>query len=76
MDSLYLLIPLSLVLILAIGGLLAWSVMGGQFDDLDAQARRILDDDKADASLAARGKVSELTSTARNDDGGSTRGGD
>lgn len=45
MDSLYLLIPLSLVLILAIGGLLAWSVLTGQFDDLDAEGRRILDDD-------------------------------
>ena len=46
MDSLYLLIPLSLVLVLAIGGLLAWSVLSGQFDDLDTEGRRILDDEK------------------------------
>jgi cbb3-type cytochrome oxidase maturation protein len=45
MDSLYLLIPLSLVLVLAIGGLLAWSVLSGQFDDLDNEGRRILDED-------------------------------
>lgn len=45
MDSLYLLIPLSLVLVLAIGGLLAWSVLSGQFDDLDSEGRRILDED-------------------------------
>jgi cbb3-type cytochrome oxidase maturation protein len=44
MDSLYLLIPLSLLLVLGIGGLLAWSVLSGQFDDLDGEGRRILDD--------------------------------
>jgi len=44
-DSLYLLIPLSVVLVLAIGALLAWAVLGGQFDDLDAEGRRVLDDD-------------------------------
>jgi cbb3-type cytochrome oxidase maturation protein len=46
MDSLYLLIPLSLVLVLAIGGLLAWSVLSGQFEDLDSEGRRILDEDE------------------------------
>jgi cbb3-type cytochrome oxidase maturation protein len=46
MDSLYLLIPLSIVLILAIGGLLAWSVLSGQFEDLESEGRRILDDDE------------------------------
>jgi cbb3-type cytochrome oxidase maturation protein len=46
MDSLYLLIPLSIVLVLAIGAVLVWSVMSGQFDDLDAEGRRILDEDK------------------------------
>jgi cbb3-type cytochrome oxidase maturation protein len=43
-DSLYLLIPLSLLLVLGIGALLAWSVLSGQFDDLDREGRRILDD--------------------------------
>ncbi len=44
MDALYILIPLSLVLVLAIGAVLAWSVLSGQFDDLDAEGRRILDE--------------------------------
>lgn len=45
MDSLYLLIPLSVVLILAIGGLLVWAAMSGQFEGLDQEGRRILDDE-------------------------------
>jgi cbb3-type cytochrome oxidase maturation protein len=45
MESLYLLIPLSLVLILAIGGLLVWAAMSGQFEDLEEQGRRILEED-------------------------------
>lgn len=44
MDALYLLIPLSLLLVLGIGAVLAWSVLSGQFDDLDAEGRRILDE--------------------------------
>lgn len=46
MDALYLLIPLSLLLVFAIGAVLAWSVMSGQFEDLDDEARRILDDSR------------------------------
>jgi len=45
MDSLYLLIPLSVALILAIGALLVWAAMSGQFDRLDEEGRRILDED-------------------------------
>lgn len=45
MESLYLLIPLSVVLILAIGGLLVWAAMSGQFEGLDREGRRILDDE-------------------------------
>jgi len=44
MDALYLLIPLSVLLILGIGCVLAWSVLSGQFDDLDAEGRRILEE--------------------------------
>lgn len=46
MDSLYLLIPLSVLLVLAIGGLLVWSVMAGQFDDLDEAGRRVMRDER------------------------------
>ncbi len=45
MESLYLLSPLSVLLVLGIGGLLAWSVMSGQFDELEREGERILDDD-------------------------------
>ncbi|MCA3214437.1 MAG: cbb3-type cytochrome oxidase assembly protein CcoS, partial [Burkholderiales bacterium] len=42
MESLYLLIPLSVLLVLGIGTLLAWSVMSGQFDDIEDEGQRIL----------------------------------
>lgn len=45
MEVLYLLIPLSLVLVAAIAGALWWAVRSGQFDDLEAPAWRILFDD-------------------------------
>ena len=45
MEILYLLIPLSVVLAFLIGGIFWWSVRGGQFDDLEGPAHRILDDD-------------------------------
>ena len=45
MDILYLLIPLSVVLVLAIVAALAWAVWRGQFEDLDQQGESILEDD-------------------------------
>ena len=45
MDILYLLVPLSVVLVLVIGALFWWSLSNGQFDDLDSPAQRILEDD-------------------------------
>lgn len=42
MDSLYLLIPLSVLLILAIAAILVWAVTTGQFDRLDDVGARIL----------------------------------
>jgi cbb3-type cytochrome oxidase maturation protein len=47
MDSLYLLIPLSVVIVLLIAGLLVWAVMSGQFEDLDEVGRRTLEEDVA-----------------------------
>jgi cbb3-type cytochrome oxidase maturation protein len=44
MDILYLLIPFSAVLELALIGLFAWALHRGQFDDLDAEGARILED--------------------------------
>ena len=47
MESLYLLIPLSVLLVFLIGLLFWWSVRSGQFDDLDGPGYRVLmDNDK------------------------------
>ena len=40
-----LLIPLSVVLVFAIGAVFLWSVRSGQFDDLDGPAHRVVADD-------------------------------
>ena len=45
MESLYLLIPLSVVLVFLIGFIFWWSVKSGQFDDLEGPGYRILMDD-------------------------------
>jgi len=45
LDSLYLLIPLSVVLVLAILAVFAWALHGGQFEDLESEAERILTDE-------------------------------
>ena len=42
MDILYLLIPLSVVLVLLIIGVFAWAVNAGQFEDLEREGERIL----------------------------------
>ena len=47
MDILYLLVPLSVVLVLLIGAVLWMAIDGGQFDDLDGPALRIVADDDA-----------------------------
>jgi cbb3-type cytochrome oxidase maturation protein len=63
MESLYLLIPLSLVLVLGIGAVLVWSVLGGQFEDLEAEGNRILADDTA-AAPAMAAAVSDTAETS------------
>jgi cbb3-type cytochrome oxidase maturation protein len=44
MDILYLLIPLSAVLVLLILGLFGWALHHGQFDDVEREGLRILDE--------------------------------
>ncbi len=44
MDILFLLIPLSVVLVFCILGGLWWAIERGQFDDLEAEGERILKD--------------------------------
>lgn len=44
MDILYLLIPMSVLLVFAIGALFWWAINHRQFDDLDEVSERILND--------------------------------
>lgn len=46
MEILYLLIPLSIVLLGLIVWLFMWAISSGQFDDLEGPAHRILLDDE------------------------------
>lgn len=46
MEVLYLLIPISLLLLVGIVWVLLWAVRSGQFDDLEGPAHRILLDEE------------------------------
>lgn len=48
MDILYLLVPLSVVLVFVIGVVFWWALNHRQFDDLDEVGARILCDDDVD----------------------------
>lgn len=45
MESIYILIPLSIILAFLIGYFFWWSGKNGQFDDLEGPAHRIIMDD-------------------------------
>lgn len=48
MESLYLLIPISVLLVFAIGVAFWFSLRGGQFEDMEGPAYRVvMDDDRA-----------------------------
>lgn len=46
MDILYLLVPMSVLLALLILVLFAWALKSGQFEEIEPEGRRILDDDQ------------------------------
>lgn len=56
MESLYLLIPISVVLVFVIGVLFWWSLRSGQFDDLEGPAYRLLMDDRDDGPAVREGE--------------------
>jgi cbb3-type cytochrome oxidase maturation protein len=67
MDILFLLVPLSVLLALAVMAVLAWAVWSGQFDDLESEGQRIfrdeknqLESDEADAGRVARVSPEDL----------------
>ena len=45
MESIYLLVPISILLVFCIAAVFWWSVRSGQFDDLEGPGFRILMDD-------------------------------
>lgn len=61
MDILYLLIPLSAVLVLGIVAVFGWAVHAGQFDDIEREGERLLQDDRGsvDESQAASNSAQE-----------------
>lgn len=56
MESLYLLIPVSVVLVFVIGLIFWWSLKSGQMEDLEGPAYRILMDDDCPEEVGKKGK--------------------
>ena len=54
MDSLYLLLPMSVLLVLALIGLFAWAINAGQFDDLEREGWRIVEGQGVDIAPRSR----------------------
>jgi cbb3-type cytochrome oxidase maturation protein len=46
MDVLYLLVPLSVILVFAVGAVFWWALNNRQFDELDEAGERIIKDDE------------------------------
>jgi cbb3-type cytochrome oxidase maturation protein len=46
MEILFVLVPVSVLLVLALIAVFAWALGAGQFDDLEREGGRILEDDK------------------------------
>lgn len=63
MESVYLLIPVSVLLVFAIAIAFWWSVRSGQFDDLEGPGFRILMDDmppKPDVEATEKDKAGKV----------------
>lgn len=57
MEILYLLIPLSFIILVAAISFFFWAVKAGQFDDLDGPAYRVLDEPEDRASVRTTSKM-------------------
>ena len=69
MDILYVLVPLSVVLVFAIVGVLAWSVWNGQFEGIEREGERILHDDDVTGARRAGMDAEGPDARARGADG-------
>jgi len=67
MESLYLLIPLAIIIAFVIAGFFFWSVKSGQFDDLKGPAHSILmDDDSPPESEHVASKINAAKDVSTN----------
>jgi cbb3-type cytochrome oxidase maturation protein len=48
MEIMYILLPVSILLVLGILGVLGWAVFGGQFEELEQEGLRILKEDASE----------------------------
>ena len=70
MEALYLLIPLSVLLVFLIGAVFWWSLRSGQYDDLEGPAYRVLMDKDAPKPAAQKGaSMSETAPGNRGENG-------
>ncbi|MGE3958623.1 MAG: cbb3-type cytochrome oxidase assembly protein CcoS [Vicinamibacterales bacterium] len=65
MDTIFVLLPLALLIAAIAVGFFIWAAKTGQFDDLDTPAVRILFDDEAPAGASASPKPSVSTRGVR-----------
>ena len=66
MEVLYLLVPMSVLLVFGLMALFRWALGSGQFDDLESEATRIFDEDSIDVDRdqTPREKRVEQSATA------------
>jgi cbb3-type cytochrome oxidase maturation protein len=65
LDILYLLIPLSTGVVLAIIGIFAWALHRGQFDDINDEGRRVLLDGNSNLDRDQSSSVTSSEQSAR-----------
>lgn len=62
MESLYLLLPMSVLLVLGLIGLFAWALHSDQFEDLSREGWRVLEDAESVAPMPTSAVQPELDS--------------
>lgn len=67
MEILYILIPVSIVLVALAIGIFSWAVKSGQYDDLEGPAHSILFDDDSDMIPGSETKKEQESSKQNND---------
>lgn len=67
-ESLYFLIPLSLLFLIVAVALFFWAVNSGQYEDIDREGERILFDDELRDPPAEKPPTDEQTSLGATDD--------